>query len=388
MVSRAAIVLAAALCGIAAPAAAQGEASDRVTAVLKFVKRGAPGQPVARFDPVSCPACTPVTTPLYNAENARETVIAIAVPRRRSLELRFAGPADAVRRVVLESDDIPFRREHDGIVVQLPPLTRDMETAAEVATHIVESGMVLRFEHADPARRAGAYATGRFPDTERRAANVLEFAQREVIRTLGLGEEAERRDLGRIQVMGFDTNAPHGHVDAPPHIHMHLRWPCNTGTQIGHYYLGTDGLLRYNQVGVKGIPGNGRRFERGETFTTIGPDGRGFYFHRITPEGWLEIGRPQGRSCLIRPAQNGGFDDGAMIRCGSNRPRRLTVQDDVANGVITATTDEIVETFRYDPDTGQLTSPDSPPPMTASNFVPEDVWSATTEELDVMSSNR
>lgn len=305
MVSRATIVLAA-LCGIATPAAAQGAASDRVTAVLKFVKRGAPGQPVARFDPASCQACTPVTTPLYNAENARETVIAIAVPRRRSLELRFSGLADAVRRVVLESGDIPFRRERGGIVVQLPPLTRDMETAAEVATHIVEPGMVLRFEHADPARCAGAYVTGRFPDTERRAANVLEFAQREVIRTLGLGEEAERRDLGRIQVVGFDTNTPHGHIDAPPHIHMHLRCTRNTGTQIGHYYLGTDGLLTYNQVGVKGIPGNGRRFERGETFTTIGPDGRGLYFHRITPEGWLEIGRPQGRSCLIRPAKTVG----------------------------------------------------------------------------------
>lgn len=64
------------------------------------------------------------------------------------------------------------------------------------------------------------------------------------------------------------------------------------------------------------------------------------------------------------------------------------MQDDVTNGVITATTDEIVETFRYNPDIGQLTSPNSPPPMTASNFVPEDVWPATTEELDIMSSNR
>ncbi len=36
--------------------------------------------------------------------------------------------------------------------------------------------MVLRFEHADPARRAGDYATGLFPTVQRAAANVLEFA--------------------------------------------------------------------------------------------------------------------------------------------------------------------------------------------------------------------
>jgi hypothetical protein len=358
-------------CSAALPAAETSPA--QVTIVLKFVKRGAAATAAARFDPASCRACTSVTTPLYNAENGRETVIALAVPRQRSLELRFTGPRDGVRRVLLESGDLRFRQEKGAILVELPPVTSDAITAAEVASHIVEPGMVLRFEHANPARRAGAYATGRFPEIERRAANVLEFAQRQVIRELGLGEEAERRNLGRIQVMGFDTNAPHAHVDAPPHIHMHLRWPRNTGTQIGHYYLGADGLLTHNLAGVKGISGTERRFERGDTFTTIGPDGNGLYFHRITPEGWLEIGRPSGRSCLIRPAENGGFQTGAIVRCGDSAPRQLAVEDDIAQGVFTVTTDDIVETFRYDPDTGQLFSPATPPPPTASNFVPDEV---------------
>lgn len=350
---------------------ARAQSRDPVTVVLKFVKRGSPDRAIARFDPASCHACAPVTTLLYNAENARETVVALSVPRQRSLELRFTGPAAAVRRVILEGGDVPFRRERGATIVEVPPLAGDAITAAEVATHIVEPGMVLRFEHADPARRAGVYATGRFPVTERRAADVLELAQREVIRTLGLGEEAERRHLGRIQVMGFDINAPHGHVDAPPHIHMHLRWPGNTGTQIGHYYIGPDGLLTHNQVGVKGRPGGERRFTRGETFTTVSPDGQGFYFHRITQEGWLEIGRPGGVSCLIRPSSTGGFQDGALIGCGDAAPRHLSVEDRITDGVMTVMTDAIVETFRYDPDTGQLLSPASPPPVTPSNVVPE-----------------
>ena len=57
--------------------------------------------------------------------------------------------------------------------VALPPVPADAVTAGEVATHIVEPGMVLRFEHADPARRAGDYAGGRFPAVERAAAELL-----------------------------------------------------------------------------------------------------------------------------------------------------------------------------------------------------------------------
>ena len=214
-----------------AGAAATGVQGDMVRVVLKFVKRTPSAQ--LRFDPVSCPSCTAVTDANWNADNALETVIALAVPKRRTLELAFKGSSSDIRRVLLEGGDIPFRREGSGIVVSLPPVGNDAITTAEVATHIVEPGMVLRFEHADPARRAGPYAQGAFPVVQRAAADVLEFAQREVVRELGLGEQVERERLGRIQIMGFDTNAPHDLRDDPPprvaaavrtvaHLHVHL----------------------------------------------------------------------------------------------------------------------------------------------------------------------
>ncbi|MDR6116279.1 MULTISPECIES: hypothetical protein [unclassified Sphingomonas] len=370
MVSRAAqaLLCAAFLSAVPAWAAPPQEGGDAVQIVLKFVKHGSPDRPVARFQPESCPACAPVTTPLFNADNPRETVVALHVPRRRSLELAFDGPRLAVRRVLLSGGDVPFRSGPHGVVVQLPPVATDAITAAEVATHIVEPGMVLRFEHADPARRAGAYATGPFPDRQRRTANVLEFAQREVVRRLGLGEEAEREGLGRIQIMGFDTNAPHGHVDAPPHVHMHLRWPDDTGTQIGHYYIGPDGLLTENIVGVKGLGTPERRFGRGDTFTSIAPDGRGLYSHRITARGWLEIARPGGRSCLIKPDGGAGFDAGAQVVCGDEPATRIAVTDDL-RGVLTVVTGPVTEVFRYDPDTGALLSPAIAPAPPPSVFV-------------------
>lgn len=348
----------------AAPVAAAPRGDDMMRVVLKFVKRDA-GAGV-RFDPATCLACAPITDAYWNADNPRETVVALTVPRRRTLELGFDGAATNVRRVLLESGEIAFRREGGRVIVALPPLDHDAITAGEVATHIVEPGMVLRFEHADPARRAGVYASGAFPTLQRDAANTLEFAQREVVRRLKLGEEVERRGIGRIQIMGFDTNAPHGHVDAPPHIHMHLRWPGDAGTQIGHYYIGADGLLSHNMVGIKGMGAPDRRFDRGQTFTTIGADDHPVYTNRITEQGWLEIGRPGEAPCMIAPLGPRGFADGAHVRCPGMSDAPITVRDDLARGVLTVVTGPVVETFRYATDNGALLSPTAPPPAAPS----------------------
>jgi hypothetical protein len=358
------IVMALAAAMAAVPATAS--TADRVRVVLKFVKRTGVDGPAVRFDPASCPACTPVDDPLFNADNARETVIALTVPYRRTLELAFVGSPDAIRRIALEGGEIPFRADNGRIFVALPPLSSDAVTAAEMATHVVEPGMVLRFEHADPARRAGAYANGQFPVVERRAADVLEFAQREIVRTLGIGEEVARDGSGIIQIMGFDTNAPHGHIDAPPHIHMHLRWPGDTGTQIGHYYLTAQGLLSHNVVGVKGLAAPARHYGRGEQFVTVAPDGRPVYAHRITRRGWLEIGRVEEPACLIRPLDGAGFAGGAIVGCPGHPERRITVSDDLAAGIVTVATGGIVEKFYYATDSGTLLSPTVPPPSPPS----------------------
>jgi len=360
---RAAAVCAAIL--VACPAAAAPDHAVRV--VLKFVKRT--DGPGVRFDPASCPACAIIADDGWNADNPRETVVALTVPMARTLELRFDGAATNIRRVILESGDIAFRQAAGALIVPLPPLRDDAITAAEMATHIVEPGMVLRFEHADPARRAGAYATGAFPTTERAAANVLTFAQREVVRQLDLGRRAMAAGPDSIQIMGFDTNDPHGHRDAPPHMHMHLRWPANTGTQIGHYYIGPDGLLTHNIVGVRGLGAAERRFGRGERFVTIGPDGRTAYSHRITAQGALEIAGPDGAICLIAPiASGGGFASGAKVGCPGVADRIIKVEDDLQRGRLTVHTGNVTEVFAYDPDTGTLRAPTEAPPSSPSVF--------------------
>jgi hypothetical protein len=193
------------------------------------------------------------------------------------------------------------------------------------------------------------------------------------VRELGLGEWVARERIGVIEIMGFDTNFPHGHKDSPPHMHMHLRWPYNTGTQIGHFYIGADGRLLEVRVGLTraGLPS--RTFHSGETFTTDDDHGRAVYAQTVTPDGGLTLASVHpgaaSRTCLIRP-EGEGFQGGAIVACADHDPVKVRVEDDSRAGVTRIWTGPIVETLRYDPDTGLLTSPTGAPPIPDSAVVP------------------
>ena len=341
--------------------------------VLKFLKATASAGPVATLDLSSCPACLVRHDPAFERNNVRETLVELDVPAGRYLELAFKATPGSVRRVTLETSDLTFR-EHDGrLLVPLPPLEEDAVDAGELATHVVETGMVLRLEHADPERLAGFYAGKPLPAVERGAANNLEFAEREAVRELGLDLYVARERLGVIEVMGFDTNDPHGHLDSPPHIHMHLRWPFNTGTQIGHFFISPQGRLLENRMGVTryGLPT--QLFTAGETFTTLDNRGNPVFAQTITSEGALRLASVHpdqpAQSCLIRP-DGQGFQDGAIVECGAHDAVALHVSDDLPRGVLRVQSGTIIEIFRYDPDTGRLLSPSIAPPIPDSAVVP------------------
>jgi hypothetical protein len=114
-------------------------------------------------------------------------MLQLSVPRNRMLILAFdADPRDA-DRVIVNRTLLAIRRNGSEIHIELAPLAQDAIWASAFATEFDERGMTTRFEHADPVRRAGAYATGTFPAVERQAANNLTFALREVVRRLDLG---------------------------------------------------------------------------------------------------------------------------------------------------------------------------------------------------------
>lgn len=323
-----------------------------VTVVIKFLKKTNLPEPVAKFAQTSCQSCKSLLDPDFAKNNFRETVLALSVPKDRNLALAFNAQCGEVRRVILESDDLNFQCRSGHLELDLPPLSTDAVGAADMHTLLFEPGLVTRIEHDDVERRDGFYTDRTAYFVERKAATNLTFAQREVIRLLGLGTYVEREGLGKILLMGFDTNNPHGHRDAPPHMHMHLRWPKRAGTQIGHFYINSSGLLTENTAGVQKLNVPAKTYRRGEAFTTIDSSGNGLYTHTITPEGWLTLGRAGEAPCLLNP-KGKGFDTGVVIKCPGASVLEVTTEDDLGRGRLTVRINNTVEVIHYDPDTGE-----------------------------------
>jgi hypothetical protein len=146
--------------------------------------------------------------------------------------------------------DLQFQQDPKRLSFTLPSQIADRVNPGEFQSHLYWPGVELRLEHADPARRAGDYSTGEFPTVQRQAASNLEFGLLEAIRRLGLDHDVDDQNLGRLFLMGFDTNYPHGHHDSPPHFHLAL-WLSDYrayGSLIPHFYLTSEGLIKNSVV--------------------------------------------------------------------------------------------------------------------------------------------
>lgn len=336
---------------------AQSAETPRVLITLELMKQtSAPKSiPVSVVFPQSCANCAVVHDSAYEKQNARQIVLAMRIPRSVELSLTVNVAFSSIRRVLIEGTDLAFTSAPDGIAFTLPAQAEDRVNSGEFQTHILWPGIDLRFEHADPERRSGKYADGRWPAAERKAAANLEFAQREAIRMLGLDSLVMSQNIGTIDLMGFDTNYPHGHEDWPPHMHMILWWPTpkGTGSLVAHYYISPQGLLTDTIVGPIGAIGVQADFPIGKTFIDTDIKGDGVYSHTITKEGWLRLGRVGGSECLIHPSGS-GFQEGATVECRGFASRRVRAEDDIDKGVLRVWVNDSEETYRYDTDCGNL----------------------------------
>lgn len=336
---------------------ALGANNSRVLVTVELMKAAsaAKSMQVAVDFPQSCSGCELVHDDAYEKQNSRQVVLAMRVPRSTELRLAIHVPPSSIRRVLIEGSDLEFSSLADELSFTLPAQEEDRVNSGEFQTHLLWPGIDLRFEHADPERRSGMYANGPWPDVERKAAANLEFAQREAIRMLGLDSIVASQNIGTIDLMGFDTNYPHGHKDWPPHMHMILWWPTpkGTGSLVGHYYISPKGLLTDNIVGPIGAIGVQADFPIGKTFIDTDINGDGIYSHTITKEGWLRIGRVGGSECLIHPSGS-GFQEGAAVECPGFAPRRVRAEDDIDKGILRVWINDSEETYRYDTDCGNL----------------------------------
>jgi hypothetical protein len=353
------------ICGYCAPVSAIGQTPPLAVVGVKLIKSD-PRASAPAFHvqlPADCADCSLVSDPAYHGENPREIYFHVSVPSNRAVipNIRVDVGAAAIRDVIVEKNRIRFTVASGVVTFDLPVVFRARSSTLEVQTSLEWPGIVLRIEHAFPERRAGKYATGEFPAVQRAAALNLEFALREAIRNLKLDREVASRGLGKLHLMGFDTNDPLGHEDYPPHIHMILRWPNFAGSQAPHYYLnGEGGLLPDISVTIDGMPHiAATHFGRGVWLPAIDYLGEALYETLIADDGGFTLRRPGGPACALKPSESGdrGFASGAVADCGAGAVYRVQATDDTERGEIQVhINSQPVEVYRYDVDTATLLS--------------------------------
>ncbi len=302
----------------------------------------------------ACTTCSVVDDQAYARQNAREVILAIRIPRSQPIDLKIATDTSAFRRVTLETVDLPFSKDFGNLRFIVPAQIADRVNSGEFQTHLYWPGIELRLEHGDPTRRAGDYATGDFPSLQRQAASNLEFGLLEAIKRLGLDHYVDDQNLGKLFIMGFDTNFPHGHHDSPAHFHLALWLPNyrGGGSLIPHFYLSPKGRIVNSLVMPYDWPLKAAEYKAGEPFTASDMLTRPVYSMTITPEGWLNLTRFDGQKCSLKPIGD-GFDSGIEIRCPSFPPMSIKVEDDIEHGQIREVIDgRRTQVFHYDPDTG------------------------------------
>ncbi len=343
--------------------AAEPSASTIVGVKLLKTTLGAEGQPPIIQLPQDCLSCSVLHGPFYEGQNAREVFFYLNVPvsHKRIENVRVNIGDLKVRAVIVEKSYLQFRRSGDELTFDLPVVPRARSSTLEVQTNLNWPGMTVRIEHAFKDRRAGMYATGPWPAVQRQAALNLEFGLRNAIRDLGLNQEVCSRALGRIHLMGFDTNFPLGHADYPPHIHIILRWPHFAGSQAPHFYLSGSGLLEGDVVvTIDGLPQIAKTsFAPGTPVPAIDYLGETVYETVENADGTLTLQRPGTGTCTLRPLKTGnqGFASGVETKCSTGQASSVSATDDVEAGVLRVSVDaKPPEIYRYDPDTAVLLS--------------------------------
>lgn len=341
---------------------------------LLRTKRGSAGQPLRIQLPEDCHECSVMHGPFYEGQNAHEVFFYLKVPvsRKEIANVKVSVGDLDVRAVIVEKSYLKFHRSGENINFNVPVTPRQRSSTLEVQTNLSWPGVTVRVEHAFEGRRDGKYATGKWPAIQRQAALNLEFGLRDAIRALGIDREVCDRGLGRIHMMGFDTNYPLGHEDFPPHAHIILRWPHFAGSQAPHLYLKENGLLGGDvMVSIDGMPQiKTTSFAQGTPVPAIDYLGETVYETVENLDGTLTLRRPTVGSCDLRPFKptEQNFVSGVLMSCTNGRSSQIRATDDTDAGVIRVFVDsKPPEVYRYDPDTAVLLNSDPSLPTNQSS---------------------
>ena len=234
------------------------------------------------------------------------------------------------------------------------------------SSHWREQAVFMGIFHNVPGVQHGPYAGKPYPAAEAAAQNNWLLASRDMFLRAGF-DRPDTADGAAVNLYGFESNFPNGHVDHPPHFHVMLMWNRWHDNNVGHYHLDGKGLIVDNSHMVQGnVPGRkaGTYSQNpGETTDYIGPSGRVVFSVEMLADGTgIVLHRPgvpaQWRASSKNPVS---FVD-VSRRDGPDAPwvdvERVSVADDSVGGVLTITKTvggrTETEVRRYNPDTGVM----------------------------------
>ncbi len=292
--------------------------------------------------------------------NGREYDFTIeSATRREPPRVEVRWPGVAIARVLGADGEV--ERLEDGVRFRLAPRPAKptVQTTLRDGQHVI-----LAIFHNLEVRRAGYYRDGDWPETQIRAQLNYLFAAREAARAMGLTASEDPGFEGDVRLYGFETNFPHGHVDHPPHFHLMLGWPGWTGTQATHFRLDAAGRIANNEFQFVDTPGRNRSYARGERCDCVDPAGKVGFSLTVEPDGLGVVWQWPGTADAYRLRGEQAAEAVAVERrqaadAGWEPVCRVSVEDDAAAGelrieVMAEGGEAVVETVRYDPDTGRI----------------------------------
>ncbi|MDO4856552.1 MAG: hypothetical protein Q4A17_01235 [Thermoguttaceae bacterium] len=216
--------------------------------------------------------------------------------------------------------------------------------------------------HNVPGVQAGPYRGLPYPEPQIQAHLNFMFASLEMMREMGFTDSAEAVK-GQINIYGFETNFPNGHVDFPPHFHIMVMWNGWRDNRVCHFILGEDGkILRNDHFVVK----NNQRDDKESVPMKLGSSipmedetGKVRFALRMLEDGsGLEMTVPgQEKQAKIQsddPIKSVSVYVRENSQAEWKKIDEISVNDDSINGVLTVTHEKKTDVWNYDPNTGAL----------------------------------
>lgn len=216
--------------------------------------------------------------------------------------------------------------------------------------------------HNVPGVQAGPYRGLPYPERQIQAHLNFMFASLEMMREMGFTDSADAVK-GQINIYGFETNFPNGHVDFPPHFHIMVMWNGWRDNRVCHFILGEDGkILRNDHFVVK----NNQRDDKESVPMKLGSSipmedetGKVRFALRMLEDGsGLEMTVPgQEKQAKIQsddPIKSVSVYVRENSQAEWKKIDEISVNDDSINGVLTVTHEKKTDVWNYDPNTGAL----------------------------------